>query len=382
MDEAVDWEATHGLLLRAPKLDGADWLSTALVPAPVALGPSPIPRTEFDKIVALQPVLNELFDRVARDHDFLASTLQSLGSADEFTSRILTMYMRQRALGVGKPGVIGIHRSDYLIHAPENEPDASPMAKQVEFNTIASSFASLSAIVGDFHRAIVVMVVQPNERNIYDQRWVERRLWDTHHIEVVRLTFGDIVDTCDIGDDSRLFMGEKEVAVAYYRSGYAPTDFPSEKEWDGRWLVERSRAISVPNLAYHLAGCKKIQQVLAQPGVVERFIDDPQAAALVRECFVGLYPLDNTDEGQRAFEAAMANPSNYVVKPQREGGGYNTYGGDIPKLLGGLSAEERKGYILMELIRAPVFRNILLRNGQLVASEVVSELGIYGIWVR
>ncbi|KAJ2099925.1 Glutathione synthetase [Coemansia sp. S100] len=428
VDEAVDWEATHGLLLRAPKLDGDDWLATALVPAPVALAPSPIPRSEFDKVVALQPVFNQLFDRVARDHDFLTSTLESLGSADEFTLRILAMYIQQRVLGVWKPGVVGIHRSDYLIHAPENEPDASPLAKQVEFNTIASSFASLSSIVGDFHRhmlakteykdllqagnitkdqlpanesltsiadglavgfklygntsAVVVMVVQPNERNIYDQRWVERRLWEEHQIHVVRLTFGDIIDKCVIGDDNRLFMGDKEVAVAYYRSGYAPTDLPSEKEWDGRWLVESSRTIPVPSLAYHLAGCKKIQQVLAQPGVVERYVDDQQAAELVRECFVGLYPLDNTSEGQQAYDLAMANPSNYVVKPQREGGGYNTYGDDIPKLLSSLSDEERKGYILMDLIRAPGFKNVLLRNGQLVASEVVSELGIYGVWVR
>ncbi|KAJ2899084.1 Glutathione synthetase [Coemansia aciculifera] len=152
VDEAVDWEATHGLLLRAPKHEGEDWLKTALVPAPVALGPSPIPRSEFDKVVALQPVLNELLDRVSQDHDFLTSTLQSLGSSDEFTLRILDMYMQQKALGVCKPGVIGIHRSDYLIHVPDDEPDARPMAKQVEFNTIASSFASLSSIVGDFHR--------------------------------------------------------------------------------------------------------------------------------------------------------------------------------------------------------------------------------------
>ncbi|KAJ2461265.1 Glutathione synthetase, partial [Coemansia sp. RSA 2322] len=61
----------------------------------------------------------------------------------------------------------------------------------------------------------------------------------------------------------------------------------------------------------------------------------------------------------------MANPSGYVVKPQREGGGYNTYGDDIPKLLGKLSDEERKGYILMELIKAPGFNSVLLRNGQL-----------------
>ncbi|KAJ2891170.1 Glutathione synthetase, partial [Coemansia aciculifera] len=251
VDEAVDWEATHGLLLRAPKHEGEDWLKTALVPAPVALGPSPIPRSEFDKVVALQPVLNELLDRVSQDHDFLTSTLQSLGSSDEFTLRILDMYMQQKALGVCKPGVIGIHRSDYLIHVPDDEPDVRPMAKQVEFNTIASSFASLSSIVGDFHRhmlartgykdllqsgcisdeqlpanasltsigdgiaagfklygnpsAIVVMVVQPNERNVYDQRWVERRLWETYEIEVVRLTFADVVDKCAIGDDNRLF---------------------------------------------------------------------------------------------------------------------------------------------------------------------------------
>ncbi|KAJ2819944.1 Glutathione synthetase [Coemansia erecta] len=155
IDAAVDWEATHGLLFRAPAADavaGAEWLQSALVPAPIALAPSPIPRREFEKVVALQPVLNQLFDRIARDHGFLVSTLRSLGTADEFTSRVFDMYLKQQALGVAKPAVVGIHRSDYLIHAPENEPDAKPQAKQVEFNTIAASFASLSAIVGDFHR--------------------------------------------------------------------------------------------------------------------------------------------------------------------------------------------------------------------------------------
>ncbi|KAJ2316923.1 Glutathione synthetase [Coemansia sp. RSA 2704] len=412
IETALDWEATHGLLFRAPPSDATastDWLQAALVPAPIALAPSPVPRSEFDRVVALQPALNQLFDRISRDHDFLVNTLQSLGTADEFTSRVFEMYLKQTALGAIKPAVIGIHRSDYLIHAPESEPDSKPRAKQVEFNTIAASFASLSAVVGEFHRfmlartgykdllkpgridadqlppnesltsigdgiaagfalygqpdAVVIMVVQPGERNVYDQRFIEQRLWERHHISIPKRS------------------GDQEVAVAYYRSGYAPTDFPTEKEWDGRWLVEKSRAISVPNLAYHLAGCKKIQQVLAQPGVVERFIDDQETAQQIRECFVGLYPLDSSPDGQKAFEAAINNPRNYVVKPQREGGGYNSYGDDIPKLLGSLSEEERKGYILMDLIRAPGFNSMLLRNGELFPAEVVSELGIYGIWV-
>ncbi|KAJ1950911.1 Glutathione synthetase [Linderina macrospora] len=157
-----------------------------------------------------------------------------------------------------------------------------------------------------------------------------------------------------------------------------------------------------------------------------RFIADRDTADLVRECFVGLYPLDETKDGQDAVQAAKSSPGKYVVKPQREGGGkqratasqvqgeerysstvvvwentdeipwestnsvtenrsvigYNTYGDDIPPLLEKLSAEELKGYILMELIKAPGFKNVLLRNGELFASDVVSELGIYGIWVR
>ncbi|KAJ1832526.1 Glutathione synthetase [Coemansia sp. RSA 2711] len=377
IETALDWEATHGLLFRAPPSDATastDWLQAALVPAPIALAPSPVPRSEFDRVVALQPALNQLFDRISRDHDFLVNTLQSLGTADEFTSRVFEMYLKQTALGAIKPAVIGIHRSDYLIHAPESEPDSKPRAKQVEFNTIAASFASLSAVVGEFHRFMLA-------------RTGYKDLLKPGRIDADQLPPNESLTSIGDGIAAGFALygqpnGDQEVAVAYYRSGYAPTDFPTEKEWDGRWLVEKSRAISVPNLAYHLAGCKKIQQVLAQPGVVERFIDDQETAQQIRECFVGLYPLDSSPDGQKAFEAALNNPHNYVVKPQREGGGYNSYGDDIPKLLGSLSEEERKGYILMDLIRAPGFNSMLLRNGELFPAEVVSELGIYGIWVR
>ena len=42
---------------------------------------------------------------------------------------------------------------------------------------------------------------------------------------------------------------------------YTPNDFPSEREWQARELVELSLALKCPNAAYHLAGTKKIQQV-------------------------------------------------------------------------------------------------------------------------
>ena len=46
--------------------------------------------------------------------------------------------------------------------------------------------------------------------------------------------------------------------------------FPTEKEWSVYLLLEQSRAIKYPSVAYHLAGTKKIQQVLYNPSVLER----------------------------------------------------------------------------------------------------------------
>ena len=57
-------------------------------------------------------------------------------------------------------------------------------------------------------------------------------------------------------------------------------------------MIERSKAIKCPNIAYHLAGTKKVQQVLAEPGVLEDLFKDHVKAARLREVFTGLYSLD------------------------------------------------------------------------------------------
>ena len=58
------------------------------------------------------------------------------------------------------------------------------------------------------------------------------------------------------------------------RCGYHPDQYPSEREWGARLMMERSRAIKSPSIHYHLAGTKKVQQELAKPGQVERFLGD------------------------------------------------------------------------------------------------------------
>lgn len=58
-------------------------------------------------------------------------------------------------------------------------------------------------------------------------------------------------------------------------------------------MIERSLAVKCPDISTHLAGTKKVQQVLAKPGVLEKFFPDkPQVVEQIRATFAGLYTLD------------------------------------------------------------------------------------------
>lgn len=127
--------------------------------------------------------------------------------------------------------------------------------------------------------------------------------------------------------------GNTEVAVIYFRAGYEPGHYPTQGEWDARYLMETSLAIKCPSIQYHLAGTKKVQQALAQPAVLERFINDPEEMKAVGKIFTGLYSMDDNEVGNANYEMAMRTPEKFVLKPQREGGGNNVYGLDIPDAL-------------------------------------------------
>jgi len=70
-----------------------------------------------------------------------------------------------------------------------------------------------------------------------------------------------------------------------------------------------------------------------------------------------------------------------VLKPQREGGGNNTYGEDIPDYLEKIDKSTWKGFILQELIETAPLSNSIYRNGQINAGRVICELGVYGVCV-
>lgn len=200
-----------------------------------------------------------------------------------------------------------------------------------------------------------------------------------------------------------------EISVVYFRAGYTPSDYPTAVEWDTRTLIERSRAIKCPSVALQLSGAKKVQQVLTEPGVLERFIADDEYRLEKDELvttFMKLYPMDESPLGKEALKLAYSHPERFVLKPQREGGGNNIYKQDIPAFLDKLEKEDqeklkqsaahgnkkmhkvskepksREAYILMELIEPPAkCRNAMVRANEAKPriGDVVSELGIYGV---
>jgi glutathione synthase len=137
-----------------------------------------------------------------------------------------------------------------------------------------------------------------------------------------------------------------------------------------------------------LAGGKKVQQVLTEPGILEQYLCDKKwgndvftqiEVDDIKDSWMGMWGLDNDDGINRARRLA----SSLVLKPQREGGGNNIYKDDIPAFLDALPSKEREAWIAMELIIPPRgTSNYLVRAGggpeSAIRTEVVSELGIFG----
>lgn len=342
---------------------------------------------------------------------------------------------------------LGLFRSDYMIHTPPNS--TSPSLKQVEFNTISSSFGGLSSLVASLHSELlssppghpisypphplfdsrlppantavetlsaglvtahnaygssrstpslplcILFVVQENERNIFDQLALSKQLNSVHKIPVFRLNISEILSQTSIpsSNTSRPLIyhpphspsTQFEVTTVYLRAFYGPGDYKSPRDWEARTHLERSAAIKCPTVLNQLSGCKKIQQVLAEPtgpDHLSSFLShkDPKVIAKLRETFAPQYDLSSSDGRGRVLALNPETAANHVLKPQREGGGNNIYKADIPKFLRSIPETEWKRWVLMELIQAPgAAKNVVLRSdGEVLRGNVIGELGIYG----
>lgn len=323
-----------------------------------------------------------------------------------------------------------------MVHIDPAE--TKPCIKQVEFNTIASSFGGLSSQVSDLHKHLftidaypdaissavtpsslpesssvpdlalgmakahevygksvnklptcVIFLVQDTERNVFDQRHLEYALNKNHGVRTFRLPFSRILSDTKVDESRKLIYTppqtphkQFEVSLVYLRAGYAPSEYESQTAWDARLQLERSTAIKCPSVLLQLAGTKKVQQVLATPHSphLKRFLPDEEKARQVLRTFAPIYPLDKSEAGLEARKLATnaESATRYVMKPQREGGGNNVYRKAIPVTLKDMPESHWPAHILMEMIEPPAQSNVIFRNGEMQSGGVICELGMYG----
>jgi len=477
-NHANSYASAHGVQVERRNEKGGSYYECA----PISLLPNAYPRSAFNLAKKLAGPYNELVDRVSRDSAFLQKALGGgVSDQDPYTAKLLELYNKIYVddADYGKfarvADRLGIHRSDYMLTSSGKGGEYQP--KQVELNTIASSFAGLSASVADLHRfltkrykdelgeflehnkkvagdqggestdeedgvpvnptmtclpqafnaaheqyktrflsqdnkdtktvPVVLFVVQEGETNTVDQRKLEFALFENHGIPVVRMSLTAAHTQLEVDESTgALYIVDQnessstvrqEVSVVYFRAGYAPTDYPDGMdgiEWQAREKMEISRATKSPCLGFHLSGTKKVQQELASHGVLENYFPNPEESStveLMRSTFAGLYSLGD-DADEETYDAVKkvlsGKEGNYVLKPQREGGGYNTYGKDIAKKLKENVVESTEGlqlskelgeFILMERLFPPHQESILLRAGLVEGhGDSISELGCFG----
>lgn len=403
--EAVDFALLQGLLKYSPQ--------GALAHAPFALIPCPLASPLLAEMEALTAPFNRLALAVARAPEFLQEVLAPAARTDAFTARLLALAAEGRG---SQPLHLAVTRSDYFVHQPT--PEAAPALRQVELNTIAASYPGLSARVTCMHRyllagtalearlvpqdplpliadgfaeahrrygvpdACVLMVVQPGETNVFDQRLLEFALRERGLI-VRRLPLEEIAQRGRLHEGHLRIDGEV-MAITYFRAAYGPEDFTGEDAFRARGLIEASATIAVPTLHSQLAGAKKVQQVLTDPATLRRFLGEADAQA-VEACFAAQWDLERTlptAQGERAaWQVAREHPADWVLKPQREGGGHNHFDRELVDTLDALTPAQRSSYVLMERIRPPAHRTFLVREGDAVEAEAVSEIGRFGVHV-
>lgn len=202
----------------------------------------------------------------------MLEVLESVLPNDDFTRRLVEIYQAVDGQGRDVQKVhLGINRSDYMLHGQSME---TSKILQVEVNTIASSFGCLSARLSRLHsfivhnilslkspkpwslpfndatnglakglslahheylrqcsqsgvirdaqiRPCVIMIVQPGERNIMDQKLLEVALWENHGVPLKRITLAEVAQQGHLGvtRHNLILNGEVECTVVYFRAG-------------------------------------------------------------------------------------------------------------------------------------------------------------------
>jgi len=374
IDDANDFLAANTAMFKANREKNCN----TYVPVPVALKPSPFPKSTYSDIRAYQKPVNALIETLMKDISKVHDLLEPIAKEDSFIASLIDISRKvQEQKDIKQTGYLGIMRTDYMVNN-QNVP------KLVELNTIASGLCAVSDQMRPFYeymiekhsesdsqldienlptdshnteniidamkaahdlflkintvtdkKPVVAFLIDEGEVNISDQKLLENTLFSKYKVIARRLTFEDVSNHVEITEKGELIYKEKEViTMIYYRSGYCPTQYPTKKHWKAREMLELSTAVKAPSVDLQLLTFKKIQEALSSTLVWDNLIGSSDLDE-IKPLFEGqMWGFDHIDEEvQKVAADAIEHPENYVLKTQREGGGNNYFGDDIKKIL-------------------------------------------------
>jgi len=372
---------------------------TKLAVVGFACTPTPFPKKQYDYAREVTPQFQKLYDEISCDSQLLKEMTAPVAAYDEITKRMLEIsekvYTAERPLS----GEIrmNLSRNDFMLDMHTKK------LVQIELNLFSSSFGGLaenvihvqrylmqkygigdvsrlplsanmtgySALFNTAHQAYLerhpttaptamLMVVLPGENNEFDQRKLERVLFDNYSIVTLRRSFGQLKDSLEL-KDGIITVDGRVISIIYFRSGYWPEHY--EGHWDLRLKMEQGYAVKCPSAPSQLSGMKIVQQLLC---------NKPSAQHLA-PCFGKMGSPDQYKED------AIKNPDNWVLKSQIEGSGAVLFDDEMIERLN--QPEGLSEFVLMEKVFPLPTPSIVSHQGKPVLRDSIGELGIYGGYV-
>ncbi|WP_067515046.1 glutathione synthase [Endozoicomonas ascidiicola] len=423
IQDAIEWSLMHGMALKS-SIDSARHCA-------FSFAPTLIQRDRFELLKSVVPLMGKLIHGVSENNEFLEDAIKPLCSGDAFFASLMSLHQEIHR------GSEAAERIPMLLMRTDFMDDAEHGPKLIEFNGIAAGMGpfgqrahelhsylqyqwpqqfkhwsetenlelvpnqgienlakgiagaatTVRAQSGESGQPLFIMVVQPDEDNVYDQHLLEEAI-QKEGVKTVRRTFRQLYDQLSSGENHRLMLeGLGGVDAIYLRAGYQHCDYHAE-DLDGdrccsklgkvRVMMERHRVAINATVSQQLATSKRVQMLLSSMDetALTAFGLTLDEAARIKPFLGEMRPVD---EGSADwFESENAH--NWVLKNQGEGGGHCVFDDDILPRLKSLKPEEFSAWSLMRRLH-PRHRSspaLVVRNGEAApVDDLISEIGMF-----
>lgn len=393
--------------------------------------PTLIERERFELLKSIVPLMGKLIHGVSEHHDFLTEAITPLCQSDPFFKSLLELHQAIHR------GTVPAERRPMLLMRTDFMDDAAHGPKLIEFNGIAAGMGPFGQRAHELHRylehqwpatfqqwseapslelvpnpcienlakgiagaaktvraqsgeaglPLFLMMVQPDEDNVYDQHLLEEAI-QQEGVKTVRRTFRQLYDQLSSGDNQRLLLeGLGGVDAIYLRAGYQYCDYVANDIEEARCcealgktrvMIEQHRVAINATVSQQLATSKRVQMLLSAMKV-EQLTDfglTHDEATRIKPFLGDMRPVDA--QSTAWFEHEPHH--HWVLKNQGEGGGHCVFDEAILPKLKSLKPDQHSAWSLMRRIHPRHHSRpaLVVRRGEATpVNDLISEMGMF-----